>query len=107
MDHRKKHIRPISREANIAYGFLRGTLYAKIEPNVKTQPDWLAVDKNCMNFGDIAKKYDRIPDPNNPGRTNFKWSSPYTEDLLIWKLALTPEQLQAALAEQLIADLEI
>lgn len=87
IDHRKKHIRPISREANIAYGFLRGMPYHKIEVNPKTEPNWEAIDKNCMNFGDRAKIIERIPD-SNTGYTKVKWKSAYTEELMAWKDAL-------------------
>jgi len=52
MDHRKGVVRPEARAALLAYGFLRGVPYHKMEKRCKEEPDWKRVKRLASKFGD-------------------------------------------------------
>lgn len=49
-DHRRYDVRSESRASHIAYGFLNGLAYVRIEAKCKTPPDWSRIE-------DLVKKY--------------------------------------------------
>ena len=49
--HRVQHVRRAARAAQIAYAFLRGREYTRIEGNAKSFPDWDMVGRNVRRFG--------------------------------------------------------
>lgn len=56
-EHRRKVIRPLTRHSQLAYAFLRGVEYHKVEPkvNLAYKPiDWAEVQKTVDRFGDTA-----------------------------------------------------
>jgi hypothetical protein len=50
-DHRIKVVRPEARAANIAYGFLRGRDYQRIENKAHEAPNWKRVEELVAKFG--------------------------------------------------------
>ena len=50
-EHRRGIVRQIARINNLAYGFIRGMEYRKMERNTHTKPDWRKVWKIIENFG--------------------------------------------------------
>lgn len=57
--HRKYEVRPECRCALLAYGFLRGRDYRKIENKCHEPPDWNNVVKIILRFSNIAS--DKAP----------------------------------------------
>jgi hypothetical protein len=51
-DHRTKDIRPELRAANLAYGFVRGTPYRKMEAVAYTEPNWKRVLQLAEKYGE-------------------------------------------------------
>lgn len=51
MKHRLYHLRPHARAAHLAYGFLRGRDYLKMEPTARTHPDYAQLQKILKDFG--------------------------------------------------------
>lgn len=49
-EHRRGVIRHEARHSHLAYGFLRGTPYAKIEAKCWTKPDWAKVEAMAKRF---------------------------------------------------------
>lgn len=49
--HRITVVRQAARLNHLAYGFLRGTSYARMEGSCKTPPDWAKVEKIAKRFG--------------------------------------------------------
>ena len=49
--HRKHVVRPEARCAQLAYGFLRGRTYARIESKCHTVPDWRNVERLIVKYG--------------------------------------------------------
>lgn len=54
--HRKGIVRREARSSQLAYGYLRGRPYRKLEPTCHRQPDWTAVER-------MVKKYGRLQQP--------------------------------------------
>ncbi len=50
-DHRIRVVRPAARNAQLAYGYLRGRDYRALERNPRTEPDWKAVRKLIAKYG--------------------------------------------------------
>lgn len=50
--HRIYDVRGESRSSHVAYGFLRGLPYRRIEANTKTAPDWSRVEALVKKYGD-------------------------------------------------------
>lgn len=50
--HRIHDVRGESRSSHVAYGFLRGLPYCKIEANTKTAPDWARVEALIKKYGE-------------------------------------------------------
>lgn len=50
--HRQFDVRGESRSAHVAYGFLCGLPYARIEANTKTGPDWSRVEALVRKYGE-------------------------------------------------------
>lgn len=54
--HRKEIVRPVARHNLLAYGFLRGVPYARMEAaNTRVDPDWSRVKKLVWRFDDPQK----------------------------------------------------
>jgi hypothetical protein len=53
-EHRKRIVRPISRSANLAYGFLKGRSYVEMEQVRYTDPHWDAIAKMILKHGKQA-----------------------------------------------------
>lgn len=51
-DHRKGKLRRAARATHIAYGYLRGVPYSRIEKTSKTEPDWKAVVRMVRDYGE-------------------------------------------------------
>jgi hypothetical protein len=49
--HRREDVRGEQRATQIAYGYLRGISYARIEPNPKSQPAWDRVRAMVKKYG--------------------------------------------------------
>jgi len=62
--HRVNYLRPIIRSTHIAYGLVRGLKYHEIENNSKSVPDWKAVKKMIVKYGnkDSLEAIDEIID---------------------------------------------
>lgn len=58
-EHRISHLRPIIRNTHIAYGFIKGHLYHKIETNFKTYPDWSEVKTMIKKYGS-REDYEKV-----------------------------------------------
>lgn len=60
--HRTGDVRSESRSAHVAYGFLRGLPYARIEGTAKTAPDWSRVEALVRKYGedDIRDRMQRF-----------------------------------------------
>ena len=43
-------LRPMARNAQVAYAFLRGKPYVYAEPTARTHPDWSVVESNVRKF---------------------------------------------------------
>lgn len=57
--HRRFHVRPAARAAQLAYGFLKGTPYRKIEPKTYTSDfDMQYIKKEVKR---LANKFGRLP----------------------------------------------
>lgn len=50
-NHRKFVVRPEARNAQLAYGFLRGRTYEQLENSTKTAPDWDKVRALVAKYG--------------------------------------------------------
>jgi len=50
--HRTGEVRSEARSALIAYGFLRGLSYSKVETNPKSVPDWTRVKELVRKYGE-------------------------------------------------------
>ena len=50
-DHRRAVVGSAARRSLLAYGFLRGLPYARIEPPNSSAPDWDAVWREAQRFG--------------------------------------------------------
>lgn len=50
-NHRIKDVRGEARSALVAYGFLRGRSYKRIERTTKTEPDWERVEALVAKYG--------------------------------------------------------
>lgn len=50
-EHRKGIVRRAARSTALAYGFLRGTPYERIEPVVHTRPDFREVHRMVKKYG--------------------------------------------------------
>lgn len=50
-EHRVTVVRNASRNALLAYGFIRGRKYSQIEPSAKTKPDWEEVKRLVSKYG--------------------------------------------------------
>jgi len=55
-DHRKVVIRYESRHTLLAYGFLRGLTYRRIEARSRTQPDWEKVKRMIRSYADNDRR---------------------------------------------------
>lgn len=53
-EHRKVVVRPYTRNAILAYGFLRGRAYAQMEPKRYTDPDWGQIERMILKHGGYA-----------------------------------------------------
>lgn len=51
-DHRIFAVRPETRAANLAYGFLRGRPYLRVENKTYRLPDWEKVERLILKFGE-------------------------------------------------------
>lgn len=49
--HRTSHVRPYIRENHLAYGFLKGIPYSRMENRCHEAPDWDEVEKLVRRFG--------------------------------------------------------
>lgn len=60
--HRTWNVRSESRHSHIAYGFLRGLPYNRIEAKTKTSPDWSRVEALVRKYGedDIRDRMQRF-----------------------------------------------
>lgn len=56
--HRKGVVRRASRETHIAYGYLRGLTYRRIESYARTKPNWEAIVKMVRRYGPGVKLED-------------------------------------------------
>lgn len=54
--HRRGVVREESRAAHVAYGLIRGLPIDRIEVKVKTEPDWVKVEKLCKRYGPVGFK---------------------------------------------------
>ena len=54
--HRKNVVRPEARATQLAYAYVRGVPYRKVEPNPLTEPSWRRVQKMVETYG--AKPFD-------------------------------------------------
>ena len=54
--HRIHHIRPETRAAHLAYGFLRGRSYDQIEGKAKRKPNWKTVERLIKKYGEGTGK---------------------------------------------------
>lgn len=52
-EHRKGIVREVARESLLAYGFLRGLPYSRIETQNSSEPDWDSVMKMIHRFGAV------------------------------------------------------
>ena len=50
--HRKNEVRSHARSSYLAYGFLRGVDYARIETNARFAPDWMEVKRLIEKFSE-------------------------------------------------------
>lgn len=50
-EHRVLIVRAAARQTLLAYGFLRNIPYEKLESNCKTEPNWKAVEKMIVKYG--------------------------------------------------------
>ena len=50
--HRMWDVRSESRSSHVAYGFLRGLPYSRIEANTKSEPDWSRVEALVKKYGE-------------------------------------------------------
>ena len=50
-EHRRFHLRPEQRCSNLAYGYLRGVPYKRIEQKCHQPPDWARVMNIAERFG--------------------------------------------------------
>lgn len=50
IDHRREVVRPAARSAQLAYGFLRGRAYRRLEATCHEPPNWTEVAKNVARF---------------------------------------------------------
>ena len=50
-EHRRGVVRAESRHTGLAYGFIRGLSWERIEPNYKHPPDWNQVRKMLKKYG--------------------------------------------------------
>ncbi len=55
-DHRKGVLRKESRASFIAYGFLRGLEYSRIEHGAFNMPDWAAVERIALRFSEDSEQ---------------------------------------------------
>lgn len=53
--HRIHAVRPESRAAHLAYGFLRGRAYRQMEATCRREPDWNKVQHLAIRYGDGDK----------------------------------------------------
>lgn len=60
--HRQYDVRGESRSAHVAYGFLRGLPYSRIEGTAKTSPNWSRVEDLIKKYGtgDIRDRMQRF-----------------------------------------------
>jgi len=49
--HRREDVRREQRATQVAYGYLRGITYSRIEPNPLTEPDWKRVESMVNKYG--------------------------------------------------------
>lgn len=49
--HRRIDVRQEARAAGLAYGFLRGRDYRRLEAKTHTKPDWARVEKLALKYG--------------------------------------------------------
>jgi hypothetical protein len=49
--HRTVAVRKSCRSTHLAYGFLRGRSYKRIEATCYTKPDWAAIEKMILRYG--------------------------------------------------------
>lgn len=54
--HRRFHVRPIIRSAHLAYAYMRGTPYSKVESWCHEPPNWPEVAKNLISFDTYLEK---------------------------------------------------
>lgn len=50
-EHRVTVVRQASRNALLAYGFIRGRKYRQIEPKAESQPNWEEVKRQVLKYG--------------------------------------------------------
>lgn len=50
--HRTIEVRDESRSSHVAYGFLRGLDYKRVENSAKTEPDWTRVEQLVKKYGE-------------------------------------------------------
>jgi hypothetical protein len=50
-NHRRGPVRSAAREAQLVYGFLRGTPYLALERTCRTEPDWREIGKLIKRYG--------------------------------------------------------
>lgn len=51
-DHRQNVVRPEARATLIAYGFMRGLPYSRIEASSRTSPNWKRVEELVKKYGE-------------------------------------------------------
>ena len=70
-EHRRGIVRRVARENHLAYGFIRGRAYRRLEFQCRTEPNWNAVWTLVKRFGDF-KETDRAAfDAWREGRAEF------------------------------------
>lgn len=58
--HRIIIVREESRNALLAYGFIRGREYKQMEKNAKTQPNWRRIKKLIQKYGVVKYYTDKL-----------------------------------------------
>lgn len=60
-EHRVKDVRACARHNQLAYGFLRGVPYSKMEPRTAQPPDWKEVKRHAKTFCPSRSPYEAWP----------------------------------------------
>lgn len=62
VSHRRGVVRPEARATHVAYGFLRGRDYERIEGGAYTAPDWTKIERMVKQYGNFTENPSLLED---------------------------------------------